>query len=128
MTSLNSGLIPELVGRLPVTAALSPLDESGLISVLTEPKNALVRQFQSLFEMENCDLQFTEKALHKIAGRAMEKETGARGLRSILEQVMLDIMYDLPDKPKGSKIVIDEETVDRGIDPVPFKMPETKSA
>lgn len=125
---LEFGLIPELIGRLPVTTALAPLDEAGLISVLTEPKNALVRQFQSLFEMEDCDLQFTEKALHKIAGQAMAKETGARGLRSILEQVMLDIMYDLPDKPKGSKIVIDEETVDQGINPVPFKMPETKSA
>ncbi|MEL7499908.1 MAG: ATP-dependent Clp protease ATP-binding subunit ClpX [Planctomycetota bacterium] len=125
---LEFGLIPELVGRLPVTTALAPLDESGLIQVLTEPKNALVRQFQSLFEMESCDLQFTEKALKRIAGRAMEKETGARGLRSILEQVMLDIMYDLPDKPKGSKIVIDEETVGRGIDPSSFKMPESKSA
>lgn len=125
---LEFGLIPELIGRLPVTTALAPLDESGLISVLTEPKNALVRQFQSLFEMEDCDLQFTDKALHKIAGQAMAKETGARGLRSILEQVMLDIMYDLPDKPKGSKIVIDEETVEQGINPVPFKMPETKSA
>lgn len=125
---LEFGLIPELVGRLPVTTALSPLDEAGLIRVLTEPKNALVRQFQSLFEMEDCELQFTEKALKKIAGRAMEKETGARGLRSILEQVMLDIMYDLPEQPKGAKIEIDEETVTRGIDPKSFKMPETKSA
>ena len=125
---LEFGLIPELVGRLPVTTALAPLDEDGLIQVLTEPKNALVRQFQSLFQMEGCELQFTEQALTKIAGRAMEKETGARGLRSILEQVMLDIMYDLPEKPEGSKIVIDEETVSRGIDPSSFKMPEAKSA
>ena len=125
---LEFGLIPELVGRLPITTALAPLDEAGLIKVLTEPKNALVRQFQSLFEMEGSELEFTDKALEKIAGRAMEKETGARGLRSILEQVMLDIMYDLPDKPKGSKIVIDEKIVDEGINPQSFKMPTTKSA
>ncbi|MFT7632733.1 MAG: ATP-dependent Clp protease ATP-binding subunit ClpX [Mariniblastus sp.] len=125
---LEFGLIPELVGRLPVTTALAPLGEDGLMQVLTEPKNALVRQFESLFQMEECDLKFTEGALKKIAGKAMEKGTGARGLRSILEQVMLDIMYDLPDKPKGTKIVIDEQIVSRGVDPQPFTMPETKSA
>jgi len=125
---LEFGLIPELVGRLPVTTALAPLGEEGLIRVLTEPKNALVRQFESLFQMEDCDLNFTEEALQKIAAKAMEKGTGARGLRSIMEQVMLDIMYDLPDKPKGTKIVIDEKIVSEGIDPQPFTMPESKSA
>lgn len=125
---LEFGLIPELVGRLPVTTALAPLDEAGLLQVLTEPKNALVRQFESLFQMENCDLKFTDEALKKIAQRALVKGTGARGLRSIMEQVMLDIMYDLPDKPKGTKIVIDDKIVDQGINPTTFKMPETKSA
>lgn len=125
---LEFGLIPELVGRLPVTTALAPLGEDGLIKVLTEPKNALVRQFESLFQMEDCELKFTDGALAKIAGKAMEKGTGARGLRSILEQVMLDIMYDLPEQPKGTKIVIDEKIVSRGIDPQAFSMPETKSA
>ena len=125
---LEFGLIPELVGRLPVTTALAPLGEEGLIRVLTEPKNALVRQFESLFQMENCELSFTDGALKKIAAKATEKGTGARGLRSILEQVMLDIMYDLPDKAKGSKIVVDEETVGRGVNPQSFKMPESKSA
>ena len=125
---LEFGLIPELVGRLPVTTALAPLGEEGLIKVLTEPKNALVRQFESLFQMEDCELKFTDGALSKIAGKAMEKGTGARGLRSILEQVMLDIMYDLPDQPKGTKIVIDEKIVSRGIDPQAFSMPESKSA
>ncbi len=125
---LEFGLIPELVGRLPVTTALAPLGEEGLIKVLTEPKNALVRQFESLFQMEDCELKFTDGALSKIAGKAMEKGTGARGLRSILEQVMLDIMYDLPDQPKGTKVVIDEKIVSRGIDPQAFSMPETKSA
>ncbi|MGY8747134.1 MAG: ATP-dependent Clp protease ATP-binding subunit ClpX [Pirellulales bacterium] len=125
---LEFGLIPELVGRLPVTTALAPLGKEGLIRVLTEPKNALVRQFQSLFQMENCDLKFTDEALTKIASKAMEKGTGARGLRSILEQVMLDIMYDLPEQPKGTKIVIDEQIVSRGVDPQSFSMPESKSA
>ena len=125
---LEFGLIPELVGRLPVTTALAPLGEEGLIRVLTEPKNALVRQFESLFQMENCDLTFTDEALKKVARKAMDKGTGARGLRSILERVMLDIMYDLPDKPKGTKIVIDEQIVDRAFDPTKFSMPESKSA
>ena len=125
---LEFGLIPELVGRLPVTTALAPLNEAGLIEVLTKPKNALVRQFESLFQMEKCDLKFTDEALRMIAKQAMEKGTGARGLRSIMEQVMLDIMYDLPDQPKGSKIVIDEKIVDKGINPESFSMPESKSA
>jgi ATP-dependent Clp protease ATP-binding subunit ClpX len=125
---LEFGLIPELVGRLPVTTALAPLGEEGLIQVLTQPKNALVRQFESLFQMENCELKFTDEALMEIAKKAMEKGTGARGLRSILEQVMLDIMYDLPDRPKGTKIVIDEKIVSQGLDPQHFSMPESKSA
>lgn len=123
---LEFGLIPELVGRLPVVTSLSPLHEEGLVKVLTEPKNALIRQFESLFQMESCDLKFTDEALNMIARRAMDKGTGARGLRSIVEEVMLDIMFDLPDKPKGSKIVIDEETVKGSSQS--FKMPESKSA
>ncbi len=121
---LEFGLIPELVGRLPVCAALSPLDEAGLVRVLTEPKNALVRQFQSLFEMEGCELVFTDDAMKVVASKAIQKGTGARGLRSIMESVMLDIMYDLPEQPKGSKFVITEEIVmgDR------FQLPESKSA
>ena len=127
---LEFGLIPELVGRLPVITSLSPLNEEGLVRVLTEPKNALVKQFESLFQMESCELTFTEKALSKVARRAMDKGTGARGLRSIVEQVMLDIMYDLPDQPNGSKFTIDEETVISAFgepaDTLP--MPESKSA
>ncbi len=92
---LEFGLIPELVGRLPVISALTPLDTPALVRVLTEPKNALVKQYQRLFSMENADLQFTEDALQAIARKAQVKETGARGLRSIVEEVMLDIMYDL---------------------------------
>jgi ATP-dependent Clp protease ATP-binding subunit ClpX len=107
---LEFGMIPELVGRLPVISSLRPLDEKALVRVLTEPKNALVRQFQKLFSMENADLSFTEPALRAIAARALEKDTGARGLRSIIEEVMLDIMYDLPEN-NGARYVITEEAV-----------------
>jgi ATP-dependent Clp protease ATP-binding subunit ClpX len=123
---LEFGLIPELIGRLPVVSSLAPLDEAGLMSVLTEPKNALVRQYQTLFQMEHCDIEFTENALKLVAKRALEKGTGARGLRSIVERVMLDIMYELPDQPKGSKFVITEEIVNGN--KFQFTMPETKSA
>ena len=125
---LEFGLIPELVGRLPVTTALAPLGREGLVRVLTEPKNALVRQFQSLFQMENCDLHFTEEAINMIAQRSLEKDTGARGLRSIIEQVVLDLMYDLPDQPKGTRFVIDENLVKEKLSPASFKMPHSKSA
>jgi len=125
---LEFGLIPELVGRLPVTTALAPLGEAGLTKVLTEPKNALVKQYQSLFEMEGAELEFSPEALKFIAGRAMEKETGARGLRSIIEQVVLDLMYELPDQPKGTKFVIDEAMVKSKLDVATFQMPTAKSA
>lgn len=123
---LQYGLIPELVGRLPVCSALSPLDEPGLVRVLTEPKNALVKQYESLFEMENSELSFTEEALGAIARRAMEKGTGARGLRSIVEEVMLDIMFELPDQPQGSSYVVSDDVVE-GRDKL-FSLPESKSA
>jgi len=108
---LEFGLIPELVGRLPVISALAPLNEEALVRVLTEPKNALVKQYQSLFEMEESSLCFTDEALLAIARRAHEKGTGARGLRSIIESVMLDIMFELPDQEKGSSFVIDDEMI-----------------
>ncbi|MEQ8788650.1 MAG: ATP-dependent Clp protease ATP-binding subunit ClpX [Pirellulaceae bacterium] len=123
---LQYGLIPELVGRLPVCTALTPLDEAGLTRVLTEPKNALVKQYETLFEIENSELHFTESALSAIAKRAMKKGTGARGLRSIIEEVMLDIMFELPDQTTGTRYVIDEEVVEGRTSL--FKMPETKSA
>jgi ATP-dependent Clp protease ATP-binding subunit ClpX len=123
---LQFGLIPELVGRLPVVSYLQPLDEEGLVQVMTEPKNALVKQYQALFQMEKCELRFTEEALHFVARRALEKGVGARGLRGILEEVMLDIMYDLPDQEDGTVFTIDESIVSgsRKL----FQMPTTKSA
>ena len=108
---LEFGLIPELVGRLPVNCALTPLNAEGMVRVLTEPKNALVKQYETLFEMENSELQFTDGALVAIAEKAMSKDTGARGLRSIIEDVMLDIMFELPDQKDGAKYVITEDVV-----------------
>jgi ATP-dependent Clp protease ATP-binding subunit ClpX len=123
---IEFGLIPELVGRLPVLSALTPLDEEAMIRVLTEPKNALTKQYERLFAMEEADLQFTPEALQAIAKKAQARETGARGLRSIIENVMLDIMFDLPDQPRGSRYVISEDVVE-GQKPL-FEQPQTKSA
>jgi len=108
---LEFGLIPELIGRLPVISSLTPLSTDALVRVLTEPKNALVKQYQKLFSMENAELHFTEDALLAIARKAQEKDTGARGLRSIVEEVMLDIMYELPDQTPGQRYVVDENIV-----------------
>ena len=125
---LQYGLIPELVGRLPVVSALTPLDEQGLIQVLTEPRNALIKQYQSLFEMENCRLEFTDQALRAIAHRALVKGTGARGLRSIVEEAMLDIMYELPDQEEGITYRIDEDFLSGRNQVLRMPTPQTKSA
>jgi len=105
------GLIPEFIGRLPVVATLRELDESALIQILQEPKNALTKQFTALFDMEEVELEFREDALHAIAKKAMDRKTGARGLRSIVEAVLLDTMYELPSMENVSKIVVDETTI-----------------
>ncbi|RLS34776.1 MAG: ATP-dependent Clp protease ATP-binding subunit ClpX [Planctomycetota bacterium] len=124
---LEFGLIPELVGRLPVISSLKPLDETTLVKVLKEPKNALVKQYQKLFGMENCQLEFTDEALVAIARKAMRKDTGARGLRSIIEDVMLDVMFDLPDH-SGTAYVISERNVEGTDAVVPHREPRHKSA
>jgi ATP-dependent Clp protease ATP-binding subunit ClpX len=108
---LEYGMIPELVGRLPVISTLSPLSEEDLVHVLTEPKNALVKQYQKFFELENSELEFTPHALREIARIAKKKETGARGLRSVLEEVMFELMYELPDRPRGQRYVVTPEVV-----------------
>lgn len=105
---IKFGLIPEFVGRLPVLATLEELDEDALVNILTDPKNALTKQFAKLFEMENVTIEFRKEALRAVAKKALERKTGARGLRSILEQVLLDTMYDLPSMTGVSKVVIDE--------------------
>jgi ATP-dependent Clp protease ATP-binding subunit ClpX len=108
---IKYGLIPEFVGRLPVVATLEELDEDALVQILTEPKNALTKQYEKLFEMEGCEIEFREEALRAVARKAMERKTGARGLRTILEQVLLDTMYDLPSMENVRKVVIDENVI-----------------
>ncbi len=108
---LKFGLIPEFVGRLPVIATLEDLDEDALITILTQPKNALVKQYQRLFELENAQLTFTEDALSAIAKRAIKRKTGARGLRSILEDILLDTMFELPSMENVEEVVVNEEAV-----------------
>jgi ATP-dependent Clp protease ATP-binding subunit ClpX len=114
---IRYGLIPEFVGRLPVVATLGELDEDALVRILTEPKNALTKQYGRLFEMEGCELELREDALRSIARRAMERKTGARGLRTIMEQVLLDIMYDLPSTDNVSKVVVDGSVISGDNDP-----------
>jgi ATP-dependent Clp protease ATP-binding subunit ClpX len=105
------GLIPEFVGRLPVQATLEELDEEALITILTQPRNALVKQYARLFEMEGVELEFREDALGAIARKAMQRKTGARGLRSIMENILLNTMYELPSMENVSKVVIDEAVI-----------------
>ena len=108
---IRYGLIPEFVGRLPVIAVLDELDDEQLVRILVEPRNALTRQYTRMFEMENTEVEFREDALREVASRAMERKTGARGLRSILENVLLDIMYELPSMENVAKVVIDASVI-----------------
>ena len=112
------GLIPEFVGRIPVVATLEDLDESALISILTKPKNALVKQYQKLFEMENVELEFTEGALEAIAKKAIKRKTGARGLRAILEGLLLNTMFDVPGLEGAEKVQVTKDVVEKEKDPV----------
>jgi len=111
------GLIPEFVGRLPVFATLEELDEAALVKILTEPKNAIVKQFKKLFEMEGAELEFRPEALTAVARKALKRKTGARGLRTILEQVLLDTMYELPSLEHVSKVVVDEAVINGQAEP-----------
>ena len=115
---LKFGLIPEFVGRLPVLATLEDLDQDALVTILTEPKNALVKQYQRLFELEDTKLNFTDDALNAIAKRAIERKTGARGLRSILEDILLDTMFDLPGLDEVAEVVVNEEAVSSDASPL----------
>ncbi|MEW9500589.1 ATP-dependent protease ATP-binding subunit ClpX [Jeotgalibacillus marinus] len=115
---LKFGLIPEFIGRLPVTATLEQLDEEALVSILTEPKNALVKQYKKMLELDDVDLEFEEGALLEISRNAIERKTGARGLRSIIESIMLDVMFDLPSRDDIKKCIITQETVERNERPV----------
>jgi len=115
---IKFGLIPEFVGRLPIVATLDELDENALIKILAEPKNALVKQYAKLFDMEGIELEFREDALRSIAKKAMDRKTGARGLRSIMEQVLLDTMYELPSMEEVRKVIVDESVIKGDSDPI----------
>jgi ATP-dependent Clp protease ATP-binding subunit ClpX len=115
---LKFGLIPEFIGRLPVIATLHELNEDALIDILTTPKNSLMKQFQKLFEMDGVKLKFTKGALRAVARKALERESGARGLRAILEEAMLDIMYEVPSKEGIKEVVVNEDTISKGETPL----------
>jgi ATP-dependent Clp protease ATP-binding subunit ClpX len=115
---LRYGLIPELVGRMPVVVPLEALDEPSLVRILKEPKNALTRQYQKLFEMEGVHLKFTDGALTAIAREALRRKSGARGLRAILEDTMLDVMYDIPSQPNIKEVLIAEEVITKHEQPI----------
>ena len=122
------GLIPEFVGRLPVISTLHELDEDALVRILQEPKNALVNQYKYLFEIDSVDLSFRDEALKSIAKRAIARKTGARGLRSILEDILMDVMFELPNEDL-EKVIIDENSADNGSEPIKvFKTPKKKSS
>lgn len=115
---IKFGLIPEFVGRLPIVATLDELDEDALVKILTEPKNALAKQYAKLFDMEGIELEFRDDALLSIAKKAMERKTGARGLRSIMEHVLLDTMYELPSMEEVRKVIVDESVINGDSDPI----------
>lgn len=114
---LKYGLIPEFIGRLPIIATLKDLDKEALIKIATEPKNALVKQYQKLLEMDDVELEFKQEALEAIVDKAIERKTGARGLRSIIEEIMRDIMFEIPSTPNISKCIITKETVLNSTEP-----------
>jgi ATP-dependent Clp protease ATP-binding subunit ClpX len=109
-------MIPEMVGRLPIITTLSALDEEALVEILTKPKNALVRQYQRLFEMEEADLKFTDEALNLVAEKALKRDTGARALRAIMEELMLDLMYQLPEEAKPGRYTITPDVIEGKVD------------
>jgi len=133
---LRFGMIPEFIGRLPVFTSVSALDEDALVKVLTEPRNALVRQYQKLFELDGVELEFTQDALVAVAGQAVLRGTGARGLRAILEEVLLTVMYDVPSREDVARVVIDSNVVLKNVNPTlvpretpaPKRIPKEKSA
>ncbi|MED9787725.1 MAG: ATP-dependent Clp protease ATP-binding subunit ClpX, partial [Latilactobacillus curvatus] len=117
---MKFGIIPEFIGRIPITAALEKLTEDDLVHILTEPKNALVKQYSKLMALDNVELEFTPEALHAIAHLAIERNTGARGLRSIIEEVMMDMMFDIPSREDVAKVVVTKEAVDGAANPQLF--------
>jgi ATP-dependent Clp protease ATP-binding subunit ClpX len=114
---MQYGLIPEFIGRLPVTSAVHQLSREDLITILTEPRNAIVKQFQRFFGFDGIELVFSQDALKAVANKALERETGARGLRSIIEEILLEVQFELPSRRDVKKCVVTKETVERGVKP-----------
>ena len=114
---IKFGLIPEFIGRLPMISSVSPLDRDSLIRILVEPRNALVKQFRKLFELDGVELEFTDEALRAIAEQAIQRGTGARGLRAIMEEVLLNVMYELPSREDVTKCLVDRDVVLTGVNP-----------
>jgi ATP-dependent Clp protease ATP-binding subunit ClpX len=125
---IKFGLIPEFVGRVPIVTSLQELEKDDLVRILKEPRNALVKQYQKLFELDNVRLRFTENALKAIAEKAIERQTGARGLRNVMEGIMLDIMYKLPSLSGVKECVVNKSVVEKNIEPLLFYHQEVKSA
>ncbi len=125
---IKFGLIPEFVGRMPVVSSLQELTEDDLVRILTEPKNALVKQYQKMFELDHIKLRFTQDALRAVAARALERKTGARGLRNVMESIMLDVMYKLPSLQGVQECLINKEVVEKGVEPLLFYQQEVKTA
>ena len=121
---MKFGLIPEFVGRLPVVVTLESLDKDALINILTKPKNALVKQYKKLFEIDNVQLNFTDEALEAIANEAIKRKTGARGLRSIVEETMTEIMFDIPSDESIEKVIINQDCITEKKNPEVIKLPE----
>src|SRR5262249_49734991 len=115
---IRSGMIPELIGRLPIIATLDDLDEDTLVRILTTPKNAIVRQFMKMFGLEGVELVITPDALHAVAQLALKRGSGARGLRSILEEILLDVMYDLPEQQNLVRCIVDEKVIQKLVPPI----------
>ncbi|MGN6250816.1 MAG: AAA family ATPase, partial [Marmoricola sp.] len=124
------GLIPEFIGRLPLIATVTKLDNEALVQILTEPRNALIKQYQKLFDLDGVDLEFTDDAVSAIADKAMERGTGARGLRAIIEEVLLNVMYDVPSREDIAKVVVTREVVEDHVNPtlVPREEPKKKKS
>ena len=120
---LKFGLIPEFVGRLPVVVTLESLDRNALVNILTQPKNALVKQYKKLFEMDNVYLDFSEEALNAIADEAIKRKTGARGLRAIVEEIMTEIMFDIPSDETIEKVIINEKCITEKQNPDVVRLP-----
>jgi len=125
---IEYGMIPEMVGRLPIITTLSALDEEALVDILTKPRNALVKQYKKFFEMEDAQLEFTSNALRALACKAMKRDTGARALRAIAEELMVDLMYQLPERPKAAKYVVTEDVVEGKASLFAAKQPAKKES